>query len=229
MLYRKAMIVESAVSKMMSTTAIIVATEIALGNAAYLSTSKKFGSPASVAITSLTCVNTAIWFNVCQTTAAATTIMIPIATDSRKPFVILTLGVNGVGKTTTIAKMAGIYRNAGKKVLFGACDTFRAAAIEQLNIWAERTGADIVSTKLGADAAGLAYEAYEKARTSGHDVLIIDTAGRLQNKTELMAELEKIVRVLGKQDLCWIDAAQIRPLAEGKSEAPDSLRRISGM
>ena len=125
----------------------------------------------------------------------------PLELDlNHKPHVILVVGVNGTGKTTTIGKLAAKLTRGGLKVMLAAGDTFRAAAIEQLHIWASRTGADIVSSKLGADAAGLAYEAYEKAKQSGHDVLIIDTAGRLQNKTELMAELEKIVRVLGRLD-----------------------------
>jgi len=125
----------------------------------------------------------------------------PLELDlNHKPHVILVVGVNGTGKTTTIGKLAAKLTRSGLKVMLAAGDTFRAAAIEQLHIWADRTGADIVSTKLGADAAGLAYEAYEKAKLSGHDVLIIDTAGRLQNKVELMAELEKIVRVLGRLD-----------------------------
>jgi fused signal recognition particle receptor len=125
----------------------------------------------------------------------------PLELDlAHKPHVILVVGVNGTGKTTTIGKLAAKLTRSGLRVMLAAGDTFRAAAIEQLHIWANRTGADIVSSKLGADAAGLAYEAYEKAKQSGHDVLIIDTAGRLQNKTELMAELEKIVRVLGRLD-----------------------------
>ena len=125
----------------------------------------------------------------------------PLELDlNHKPHVILVVGVNGTGKTTTIGKLAAKLTRGGLKVMLAAGDTFRAAAIEQLHIWADRTGADIVSSRLGADAAGLAYEAYEKAKQSGHDVLIIDTAGRLQNKTELMAELEKIVRVLGRLD-----------------------------
>ncbi|OJF89819.1 signal recognition particle-docking protein FtsY [Pararhizobium antarcticum] len=125
----------------------------------------------------------------------------PLQLDlSHKPHVILVVGVNGTGKTTTIGKLAAKLSGAGLKVMLAAGDTFRAAAIEQLNIWAERTKSDIVSSRLGADAAGLAYEAFEQARLKKSDVLIIDTAGRLQNKTELMAELEKIVRVLGKLD-----------------------------
>ncbi|MGB3815717.1 MAG: signal recognition particle-docking protein FtsY [Shinella sp.] len=125
----------------------------------------------------------------------------PLALDlNHKPHVILVVGVNGTGKTTTIGKLAAKLSGAGLKVMLAAGDTFRAAAIEQLKIWADRTGSDIVSSKLGADAAGLAYEAYEQAKLKKSDVLIVDTAGRLQNKTELMAELEKIVRVLGKLD-----------------------------
>jgi fused signal recognition particle receptor len=136
-----------------------------------------------------------------EITKVLTPVARPLELDlNHKPHVILVVGVNGTGKTTTIGKLAAKLTRSGLKVMMAAGDTFRAAAIEQLHIWASRTGADIVSTKLGADAAGLAYDAYEKARAAGHDVLIIDTAGRLQNKTELMAELEKIVRVLGRLD-----------------------------
>ncbi len=119
---------------------------------------------------------------------------------SHKPHVILVVGVNGTGKTTTIGKLAAKLQQGGLSVMLAAGDTFRAAAIEQLKIWGERTGSPVVSSKLGADAAGLAWDAFERAKEAGSDVLIIDTAGRLQNKTELMAELEKIVRVLGKHD-----------------------------
>ncbi|PZO81849.1 MAG: signal recognition particle-docking protein FtsY [Mesorhizobium amorphae] len=119
---------------------------------------------------------------------------------SHRPHVILVVGVNGTGKTTTIGKLAAKLTAGGLSVMLAAGDTFRAAAIEQLKIWGERTGAPVVSTKLGADAAGLAYEAFEQAKAAGSDVLIIDTAGRLQNKAELMAELEKVVRVLKKLD-----------------------------
>ncbi len=125
----------------------------------------------------------------------------PLALDlSHKPHVILVVGVNGTGKTTTIGKLAAKLSGSGLKVMLAAGDTFRAAAIEQLKIWADRTGSTFIGTKLGADAAGLAYEAFERAKAEKSDVLIIDTAGRLQNKAELMAELEKIVRVLGKLD-----------------------------
>lgn len=117
-----------------------------------------------------------------------------------KPHVVLVAGVNGSGKTTTIGKLAQKYRGDGLKVMLAAADTFRAAAVEQLKVWGERTGAAVVAKELGADAAGLAFEAYERARNEGYDVLMIDTAGRLQNKAGLMAELEKIVRVLKKID-----------------------------
>ncbi|WP_094283677.1 signal recognition particle-docking protein FtsY [Brucella ceti] len=125
----------------------------------------------------------------------------PLELDlSHKPHVILVVGVNGTGKTTTIGKLAAKLTAGGLKVMLAAGDTFRAAAIEQLHIWGERTGSPVVSSKLGADAAGLAYDAWEKAKEAGSDVLIIDTAGHLQNKAELMDELAKIVRVLGKHD-----------------------------
>jgi len=125
----------------------------------------------------------------------------PLVVDGdKKPFVILVAGVNGTGKTTTIGKLAKRFAGNGAKVVLAAGDTFRAAAIEQLTVWAQRTGATIVAKQAGADAAGLAFEALEKARASGADVLLIDTAGRLQNKAGLMAELEKIVRVLKKLD-----------------------------
>jgi signal recognition particle-docking protein FtsY len=125
----------------------------------------------------------------------------PLQLDlSHKPHVILVVGVNGTGKTTTIGKLAAKLSGSGLKVMLAAGDTFRAAAIEQLKIWADRTGSEFIGTKLGADAAGLAYDAFEQARAKRSDVLIIDTAGRLQNKAELMAELDKIVRVLGKLD-----------------------------
>ncbi|WP_192246422.1 signal recognition particle-docking protein FtsY [Mesorhizobium silamurunense] len=125
----------------------------------------------------------------------------PLELDlSHKPHVILVVGVNGTGKTTTIGKLAAKLTEGGLSVMLAAGDTFRAAAIEQLKIWGERTKSPVIASKLGADAAGLAYDAFERAKEAGSDVLIIDTAGRLQNKTELMAELEKIVRVLGKLD-----------------------------
>ncbi|WP_338149349.1 signal recognition particle-docking protein FtsY [Aureimonas altamirensis] len=124
----------------------------------------------------------------------------PLELDlSVKPHVILVVGVNGTGKTTTIGKLAAKLTRGGLKVTLAAGDTFRAAAVEQLKIWGERTSSAVVARDIGADAAGLAFEAYDEALRNGSDVLIIDTAGRLQNRTELMAELEKIVRVLRKR------------------------------
>ncbi|MGB5093400.1 MAG: signal recognition particle-docking protein FtsY [Parvibaculum sp.] len=125
----------------------------------------------------------------------------PLVIDaSKKPFVILMIGVNGAGKTTTIGKIGAKLRAEGKSVMLAAGDTFRAAAVEQLKIWGERINAPVCSTKVGGDAAGLAYEALARARAEGTDVLMIDTAGRLQNKTDLMAELEKVLRVIRKLD-----------------------------
>jgi fused signal recognition particle receptor len=125
----------------------------------------------------------------------------PFAVDSaRKPFVVLVAGVNGTGKTTTIGKLASKLAGEGRRVTLAACDTFRAAAIEQLTIWGERAGAEVIARAPGSDAAGLAFDAFEKAKTDGTDVLLIDTAGRLQNKAGLMAELQKIARVLKKLD-----------------------------
>ena len=115
-----------------------------------------------------------------------------------RPFVILVAGVNGSGKTTTIGKLAARYCRDGKAVTLVAGDTFRAAAIDQLKIWATRTGAAIMAREPGADAAGLAFDALTAAKTNGADIVLVDTAGRLQNRTELMGELEKIVRVMRK-------------------------------
>lgn len=119
---------------------------------------------------------------------------------TKKPFVVLMAGVNGAGKTTTIGKIGAKLKAEGRSVMLAAGDTFRAAAVEQLKIWGERIGAPVCSTKVGGDAAGLAYEALARAREEGTDVLLIDTAGRLQNKADLMAELEKIIRVMRKLD-----------------------------
>ena len=117
-----------------------------------------------------------------------------------KPYVVLFVGVNGSGKTTTLGKIASDLTAKGAKVMIVAGDTFRAAAREQLKVWAERAGADFESRRDGADAAGLAFDAYAKAKAEGYDVVLIDTAGRLQNKSTLMDELLKIVRVLKKVD-----------------------------
>ncbi|NBX66167.1 MAG: signal recognition particle-docking protein FtsY [Proteobacteria bacterium] len=116
------------------------------------------------------------------------------------PFVILVTGVNGVGKTTTIGKLGKWIQAQNHKVMLAAADTFRAAAVEQIQIWGNRLGVPVVSKDVGADAAAVAFEAYERAKREGMDVLVIDTAGRLHNKSGLMDELGKIVRVLGKHD-----------------------------
>jgi fused signal recognition particle receptor len=125
----------------------------------------------------------------------------PLELDlEHKPHVILVVGVNGSGKTTSIGKLTQKLYNSGYSTMLVAGDTFRAAAIEQLKIWGERTGSTVFARSLGSDSAGLAFDAWQAARDNGSDVLMMDTAGRLQNKTELMAELEKIIRVLRKQD-----------------------------
>ena len=125
----------------------------------------------------------------------------PLALDPEaKPHVVLVVGVNGAGKTTTIGKMAHQFRDQGLSVSMAAGDTFRAAAVEQLKVWGERTGCPVVARDTGADAAGLAFDAYQQAKERGDDVLLIDTAGRLHNKTALMDELSKIRRVLKKID-----------------------------
>ncbi len=128
-----------------------------------------------------------------------------IKTDERreikiaeKPHVILVVGVNGNGKTTSIGKLAYYYKNKGYKVLIGAADTFRAAAIEQLEVWADRSGADFVKNKMNSDPAAVAYDSYKAGEARGADIVLIDTAGRLHNKVNLMNELEKISRVLKK-------------------------------
>lgn len=133
------------------------------------------------------------------------TVLEPVAlpltiSGDHRPHVVLVVGVNGTGKTTTIGKLASKLRAEGKSVMLAAGDTFRAAAIDQLKIWADRTGSGIVARTPGSDAAGLVFDAMEQAREAGVDVLLVDTAGRLQNRTELMDELEKIVRVIKKND-----------------------------
>ena len=116
----------------------------------------------------------------------------------KKPYVIMVVGVNGAGKTTTIGKLAYQFKTAGKKVMLGAGDTFRAAAVEQLNVWAQRSGVGIVKAEMGSDPAAVAYQAVEKGVADGADVVIIDTAGRLHNRIDLMNELNKIRRVMQK-------------------------------
>lgn len=119
-------------------------------------------------------------------------------TSNKKPYVIMVVGVNGVGKTTTIAKLAYQFRKSGKKVLLGAADTFRAAAVDQLEIWAERAGVEIVKQKMGSDPASVAYDTLSSALSKGVDIVLIDTAGRLHNRSALMDELAKIRRVMQK-------------------------------
>src|SRR5579863_3819646 len=125
----------------------------------------------------------------------------PLAIDAaKKPFVILVVGVNGSGKTTTIGKLAAKFSAEGRSVMLAAGDTFRAAAIEQLKVWGERTKSPVIAGAQGSDSASLAFNALSSARDEKRDVLLIDTAGRLQNKAELMNELEKVVRVIRKVD-----------------------------
>jgi fused signal recognition particle receptor len=137
---------------------------------------------------------------------AVAEILAPVATPmeirpAHAPHVVLVVGVNGTGKTTTIAKLGQQYSRQGLRVMFAAGDTFRAAAVEQLQIWGERTGCAVVApAKMGADAAGLAHDALARARAEGMDVLLVDTAGRLQNKAALMEELRKVVRVIRRLD-----------------------------
>jgi len=128
-------------------------------------------------------------------------VLAPVAVPleiTAQPFVILVAGVNGSGKTTTIGKLAARFRGEGKSVMLVAGDTFRAAAIDQLKIWAQRTGANVMAREPGADAAALAFDAVTEAKAQGVQIVLIDTAGRLQNRAELMSELEKMVRVLRK-------------------------------
>lgn len=152
-----------------------------------------------------------------------------------KPYVVLFVGVNGSGKTTTLGKIAADLKGRGAKVLIAAGDTFRAAAIEQLKVWGERAGVPVIASQIGADSASLAYEALERARAEGVDVLLIDTAGRLQNKTALMDELAKVVRVLKKLDpsaphetLLVLDATVGRN-ALSQVEAFDRTANVTGV
>jgi fused signal recognition particle receptor len=152
-----------------------------------------------------------------------------------KPYVVLFVGVNGSGKTTTLGKIAADLKGRGAKVLIAAGDTFRAAAIEQLKVWGERAGVPVIASQIGADSASLAYEALERAQAEGVDVLLIDTAGRLQNKTALMDELAKVVRVLKKLDpsaphetLLVLDATVGRN-ALSQIEAFDRTANVTGV
>jgi len=137
--------------------------------------------------------------------AEVETVLAPVARPlvidpAHKPFVILMIGVNGSGKTTTIGKLARQFAAEGRSVMLAAGDTFRAAAIEQLQVWGQRTNAPVIARPAGSDASGLAFDAVTQARAEGRDILIIDTAGRLQNRDELMNELEKVIRVIKKVD-----------------------------
>jgi fused signal recognition particle receptor len=136
-----------------------------------------------------------------EVTKSLTPVAQPLVIDrTKKPFVLLMVGVNGAGKTTTIGKLSAKFSAEGLKVMLAAGDTFRAAAIEQLQVWGQRVGAPVITRPQGSDAAGLVFEALEEATKADSDVVMIDTAGRLQNRTELMAELEKVIRVIKKRD-----------------------------
>ncbi|TRD21714.1 signal recognition particle-docking protein FtsY [Palleronia caenipelagi] len=124
----------------------------------------------------------------------------PLPLYAKKPQVVLVVGVNGAGKTTTIGKLASQFNAAGKKVVIAACDTFRAAAVEQLQVWGDRAGVPVLTAPQGSDPASLAFDAQKRAEEEGADLLMIDTAGRLQNRADLMEELAKIVRVIRKRD-----------------------------
>jgi fused signal recognition particle receptor len=160
---------------------------------------------------------------------------IPFNFGNEKPFVILVVGVNGSGKTTTIGKLGAIATSEGFSVMLAACDTFRAAAIEQLTVWGQRIGAETMSRPPGSDASGLAFDALKAAREKGTDILIVDTAGRLQNKAYLMDELDKIVRVLKKQDptaphavLLVLDAT-VGQNAIGQAEVFSKVAGVTGI
>lgn len=160
----------------------------------------------------------------------------PLLVDSSNtPHVILMAGVNGAGKTTTIGKLAKKYRDEGKSVMLAAGDTFRAAAVEQLMVWGQRVGVPVITKDIGSDAAALAYEAMDRAMREGVDVLLIDTAGRLQNREELMAELAKVVRVIGKKldgaphDTVLVLDATTGQNAVNQVEVFQKIARISGL
>ncbi len=160
----------------------------------------------------------------------------PLTIDpARKPHVVLVCGVNGSGKTTTIGKLAGQFRTEGRSVILAAGDTFRAAAVEQLIIWGERAGCPVVSRDTGSDAAGLAFDALKQAQEQNTDVLMIDTAGRLQNRKDLMAELEKIIRVIRKidetapHDVLLVMDATIGQNAHSQVETFKQLVDVSGL
>ena len=157
-----------------------------------------------------------------------TSILAPVArplvlADPSKPFVLLVLGVNGVGKTTTLGKLAQRFKSQGKSVMLAAADTFRAAAVEQLQAWGERNVIPVIAQGPGADPAAVAHDAYAAAKARGCDLLLVDTAGRLHTKDNLMQELKKIVRVLGKLDPA---APQERLLVLDAGTGQNALRQI---
>lgn len=159
----------------------------------------------------------------------------PLDVSGPKPQILLFVGVNGSGKTTTLGKIAAGLRQEKNSVLIVAGDTFRAAAIEQIEVWGERAGAEVMSGKPGADAAGLVYDAISRAKNEDFDAVLIDTAGRLQNRTELMAELEKIVRVIKKQDadaphhVVLVLDATVGQNALSQAEAFQESAQVSGL
>jgi fused signal recognition particle receptor len=163
-------------------------------------------------------------------------VALPLAVDpAARPFVVLMVGVNGAGKTTTIGKLGKLFKGDGRRVMVAAGDTFRAAAVEQLKIWGQRVNVPVISGAPNADAAGLAFDALTQARKRGDEMLLIDTAGRLQNKDLLMAELEKIGRVLKKVDptaphavLLVLDAT-VGQNAHGQVEAFKSMVGVTGL
>ncbi len=158
-----------------------------------------------------------------------------IIDDTRKPHVILVCGVNGSGKTTTIGKMARQFRNQGRSVLLAAGDTFRAAAVEQLQIWGQRSDCRVIARDTGADAAGLAFDALKEAQAENADILMIDTAGRLQNRKDLMEELRKVIRVVRKIDetaphsVLLVMDATIGQNAHSQVETFKNMVEVSGL
>ena len=143
--------------------------------------------------------------------------------SSENPYVILVVGVNGVGKTTTIGKLAAQFTRAGKKVYLGAADTFRAAAVEQLDIWGERVGCPVVKQKMGADPASVAYDTLASAKANKADVVIIDTAGRLHNKINLMEELKKIGKVVSRE---WPEAEYHKFIVVDGTTGQNSINQV---
>jgi fused signal recognition particle receptor len=175
---------------------VLIRSDLGLETAAVIATELRYGRfNPNISPDEITAVVAA------EVERALTGVAQPLTIDAaNKPFVILVAGVNGSGKTTTIGKLSAKFCAERRSVMLAAGDTFRAAAIDQLKIWAERTGADFIAREEGADAAGLVFDALAAAKQRGIDVLLVDTAGRLQNRAELMGELQKIVRVMKKVD-----------------------------